>query len=237
MLGAVFAILILLSILSAAATGNLAALSDAALDGAARAVTLTLSLGGMMCLFGGVMRLLSAAGLLTRLTRLLRPLLAYVFPQAAKTGEGLDEISANLAANLLGVGNAATPFAIAAMEKLQKHNPAPDTATDDMVTLAVLNSSSVNLLPTTLIALRRAGGSLHAAAVLLPVWLVSAVCAVAAVLLSRLLCRVFPINHTTKRKDGQVKNAGISIKPCPAAPARRGGDSAPAPREKDPHSV
>ena len=197
MLGAVFAILIVLSVVSAACTGNLSALSDAALDGAAKAVTLTLSLGGMMCLFGGIMRLLSAAGVLARLSRLLRPLLCHLFPQAAKTGEGLEEISANLAANLLGVGNAATPFAIAAMEKLQKHNPVPDAATDDMVTLAVLNSSSVNLLPTTLIALRRAGGSAHAAAVLFPVWLVSGVCAVAAVLSARLLRHAYSI----KRKD------------------------------------
>ena len=88
-------------------------------------------------------------------------------------------------------------LAIAAMEKLQKHNPAPDSATDDMVTLAVLNSSSVNLLPTTLIALRRAGGSAHAAAVLFPIWLVSAVSAVAAVLAARLLRHAYPI----KRKD------------------------------------
>ncbi len=193
MLGAVFSVMILISVISAVFTGNLAALSDAALDGAAKAVTLTLSLGGMMCLFGGMMRLLSAAGVLSRLSGLLRPLLCRVFPGAAKTGEGLEEISANLAANLLGVGNAATPFALSAMEKLQKHNPVPDTATDDMVTLAVLNSSSVNLLPTTLIALRRAGGSAHAAAVLFPVWFVSAICAVMAVLSARLLRRAYPI--------------------------------------------
>lgn len=196
MLGSVLAILIVLSTVAAAAGGSLPALTDAALDGAARAVTLSISLCGMLCLFGGVMRLFSAAGLLSRLSRLLRPLLSRLFPTAAK-GEGMDEISANLTANLLGMGNAATPFALAAMEKMQKANPHPDTATDDMVTLAVLNTASFSLLPTTLISLRRMGGSASAASILLPVWLVSLLSAVVAVVLARLLRHLF---SSDKRK-------------------------------------
>lgn len=191
MLGIVLAILILLSTVAAAANGNLPALSDAALDGAARAVSLTISLTGMMCLFGGIMRLFRAAGLLRWLSRLLQPLLSRLFPEAAAQREGLEEISANLTANLLGMGNAATPFALSAMEKLQKNNPKPDTATNDMVTLAVLNTASFSLLPTTLISLRRLSNSMHATAILLPVWLVSFLSAIAAVCFSRLLRHLF----------------------------------------------
>lgn len=191
MLGTVFAILILLSVISAGIGGHMQALSGAALDGAARAVSLTVSLAGMMGLFSGVLRLLSATGLLTRFSRLLRPLLRLLFPQAAKSGQGVEEISANLAANLLGMGNAATPLALAAMEKLQADNESPERATDDMVTLAVMNTAPLCLLPTTLLSLRRLGGAANAAAVLLPVWLVSLLCSLLAVLLSRLLRHLF----------------------------------------------
>lgn len=109
----------------------------------------------------------------------------------------MEEIAACLSANLLGMGNAATPFALAAMEKMQKSNPDPDTATDDMVTLTVLNTAAFSLLPTTLISLRQLGGSAHAASVLLPVWLVSLLSSIAAVLLSRLLRRLFPYHKQT----------------------------------------
>jgi spore maturation protein A len=195
-LGIVHAVMMLVSTVFGAFSGHLPALSGAALDGASRAVTLSISLCGMLCLFGGVMRLFMAAGLLSRFSRLLRPLLSRLFPTAAR-GEGMEEIAACLSANLLGMGNAATPFALAAMEKMQKSNPDPDTATDDMVTLTVLNTAAFSLLPTTLISLRQLGGSAHAASVLLPVWLVSLLSSIAAVLLSRLLRRLFPYHKQT----------------------------------------
>lgn len=200
MLGTVFACLVLASVISAAAGGCLPALSDAVLDGAARAVTLTVSLCGMMSLWCGVMSLFRAAGLLERLARLLCPLLAHVFPDAQRTGQGIEEIAANIAANLLGIGNAATPFAIAAMEKMQSTNPDPSVASDDMVTLAVLNTASFSLLPSTLLALRRTSGSTHAAAVLLPVWAVSLAGALLSLFLARVLRHLFP--RKTKIKDG-----------------------------------
>ena len=196
MLGIVFAVMMLVSTVFAALNGQLPALSDAALDGASRAVTLSISLCGMLCLFGGVMRLFMAAGLLSRFGRLLRPVLAHVFPTAAK-GAGIEEIAACLSANLLGMGNAATPFALAALEKMQQDNPNPVSASDDMVTLTVLNTAAFSLLPTTLISLRQLGGSTHAAAILLPVWLVSLLSSVTAVLLSRLLRHLFPYHKKT----------------------------------------
>lgn len=191
MLGTVLAVLLLVSCVAAAVNGQLTSLSAAALEGAARAVTLSVSLCGSMCLFSGVMRLFSAAGLLSRLSRFLSPLLTRVFPSAVQGG-GIEEIGANLAANLLGMGNAATPFALAAMDKLQQNNPHPQVATDDMVTLVVMNTASFCLLPTTLISLRRLGHSTRAAVILLPVWIVSFLSAMTAVLLSRVLRRFFP---------------------------------------------
>ena len=99
----------------------------------------------------------------------------------------MEEICANLAANLLGVGNAATPMALRALEKMQKNNPQKDVATGDMITLTVLNTCSVTLIPSTLLALRRAAGASRPFEVVLPIWICSALCATLALLLCRTL--------------------------------------------------
>lgn len=184
MLGKIFGIICLLSLLCAVIGGNVEPLCRAALDGADRAVRITVSLGGMMCLWCGVMRVLSKAGAVRFLSRLLAPFLRFFFPNASKTGEGLEEISANVSANLLGLGNAATPFALRAMEKLQKQNPHPTRATAEQITLAVLNTAPLTLIPANLLALRRAAGSQSPYAVLLPVWAVSLLCTAMALLLT-----------------------------------------------------
>lgn len=174
-----------LSFFFALITGNMATLSEAALLGAGKAVTVTLSLLGMMCLWGGLMRVAEEAGLLRWLTRLLSPLLRRVFPDAAKRGKGLEEISAALAANILGIGNAATPLSLSAMKAL---NDGSDRATDDMVTFTVLSTAFPSLFPTTVMTLRSAAGSLSPMDILPAVWICSSVLAIVAVLLARALC-------------------------------------------------
>ena len=185
MLGKVFGIITTLSFLIALITGNTAALGNAILDGAADAVTLTLSLAGIMCLWCGVMEVLREAGLITKLARLMRPFLRIFFPDSCGEGQGAEEIAANISANMLGIGNAATPLALSALEKMQKNNPDPSRPTNDMVTLAVMNTASVNLLPTTILARRRASGSQDPFSVILPIWLVSSVCWLLALVLAR----------------------------------------------------
>ena len=187
MLGKIFGSFCLVATLFALITGHTEALGDAVLDGAARALELTLSLCGMTCLWCGVMRVLSEAGAIRRLARLLHPILKRLFPTAARTGNGMEEISANLGANLLGIGNAATPLALAAMEKMQTDNPTPTRASADQITLAVLNTASPSLLPTTLLALRRAAGSVRPMAILVPVWITSLSCVTLALLLCSLM--------------------------------------------------
>ncbi|MBR3893921.1 MAG: spore maturation protein A [Clostridia bacterium] len=184
MLGKIFGVLSVAGLLFGMFTGNTEALGDAVLDGASRAVEVTLSLCGMMCLWCGMMRVLQEAGVIRGLSRLLSPFLRLFFPQAHRTGEGIEEISANVSANLLGIGNAATPFALAAMEKMQKSNPHPDRATSDQITLAVLNTASVTLIPANLLALRRAAGSERPYAVLVPVWICSVLSAAMALFLT-----------------------------------------------------
>lgn len=191
MLGRVFGTMCLISIFYGSLSGTLSELGGAVFDGAESAITLTLSLCGIMCLWSGIMRLLRDAGAIGLLSRLISPLLRLFFPEAAKSGEGREEISACIGANLLGIGNAATPLGLAAMKKLHAHSVKSggraDTASRDMITLAVLNTASANLLPTTILALRRSAGASEPFAVTLPIWICSLSCATLALF----LCRAF----------------------------------------------
>ncbi len=185
MLGKIFGVICTISFVFALFCGNMAELADAVIDGAAEAVQITLSLLGMMALWCGVMRVAERAGAVRALSKLISPFLRMFFPTAYRTGRGIGEISASISANLLGIGNAATPLALSAMKKMQEDNPERSVASDDMITLAVLNSSSLSLLPTTLIALRRASGSAAPYEIIVPVWICSFVCSLLALVLTR----------------------------------------------------
>ena len=196
MLGRVFGCICIISFFYASALGSGEELLIAVLDGASGAVTLTLSLCGMMCLWCGIMRVFEGAGLIEKLSRLLSPLLKRCFPSAYKSGVGIGEISANISANLIGIGNAATPLALAAMSKLQSINPDKSTASADMITLTVLNTASFNLIPSTILALRRSAGSAEPHAVILPIWIVSLSCCALALILTGALRKATEIRHT-----------------------------------------
>jgi spore maturation protein A len=187
MLGRVFGVMVLIALSFGLCGGRGAEMATAVLEGASSAVQLCLALCGMMGLWCGVMRVLEQAGAVRVLSRVLRRPLSFFFPEAAASGEGLEEICANLAANLLGVGNAATPMALAALAKLQRHNPTPEVATDDMIALTVLNTCSLSLIPSTLLALLHTAGATAPFAALLPIWLCSATCATLALVCCRLL--------------------------------------------------
>lgn len=182
-------ILMAISFLSAALGGRMEAVSEAALAGCGKAVTLTLSLLGLMCLWGGIMGVAKESGLLDRLAKLLSPLLRLVFPDAYRSGKGIREIAAAIVANVLGVGNAATPLAVSAMEALAEGHEG-ETASDDMVTFTVLGTAFPAFVPTTVIALRAAAGSRTPFDVLPAVWICSVSLSVFAVLLARGLRRV-----------------------------------------------
>ena len=186
MLGKIFGILTVTSLLFGIATGNAEALGNAILDGASDAVSLTLSLAGAMCLWCGVMRVLQEAGAITRLARLMRPFLRLFFPNSAKEGEGAEEIASNIAANLLGMGNAATPLGINAMRTLSRYSD-KKTASNSMCMLAVINSASIQLIPSTLIAIRAATGSRAPAEIMVPIWIVSVATFAFGVLLCKLI--------------------------------------------------
>ena len=185
MLGKTFGIIVMISFVSSIITGNLAELGNAIIDGTSEAVKLTLSLMGMMCLWGGVMRVLEEAGIIRKLAVLIRPFLKLFFPASYRSGEGAEEISASIAANMLGLGNAATPLALAAIEKMQTKNQTPDEPTNDMVTFAVMNTAPLCLIPTTLITILRSYGSRYPFDIVVPIWISSAACFLFSLALTR----------------------------------------------------
>lgn len=190
MLSKVFGVLCVLSFICAAATGRIAELGAAVATGASSAVTVSLGLLGTMALWNGIIRVLDAAGATRALGALAAPLLRLVFPDAYRKQNGISEITAAVTANMLGLGNAATPLSIAAVKALAKNGgeefAASGRATDEMVTFAVLSTASLDIIPTTLLALRTAAGSAAPDEILVPVWICSGICAVAAVLFARL---------------------------------------------------
>lgn len=191
MLGKTFSLISVISLLCAVVGGRVPELAASVLTGASGAVSLTLALVGMMSLWNGVMELLREAGAIDKLARLISPLLKILFPTAYRTGRGVREACANISANLLGIGNAATPLAISALEKMQLDNPEQTAASDDQVTLAVMNSACVNIMPVTLIAIRTAAGCTDPYAVLVPVWICSTVGCVMSVVYTKLLSNFY----------------------------------------------
>lgn len=183
----VLAVLLIFSFVTAAFTGRMEELSSAALSGCGEAVTLAISLTGMLCLWSGLMEIARRCRLTEKLAVLFRPVTRFLFPTVRQGSAAMSAICMNLSANLLGLGNAATPLGLAAMRELQKENPDPATASTPMVTFVVLNTASLQLVPTTCAVLRQQAGSATPMEILPAVWLTGAVALAAALLAERLL--------------------------------------------------
>ena len=192
-------------------------LSKAMIQSATGAVELAIGLVGVMALFLGLMKVAEAGGLLTILARLIRPLMVKLFPDVPADHPAMGAMILNLAANMLGLGNAATPFGIRAMQELDTLNPQRGTATNAMALFLAINTSSVTLLPTGVIALRAAAGSSDPAAIL-PTTLFATICSTTvAVVAAKLYQRVSPVTvddgtilQESPSKDGEkmsLKNA------------------------------
>ena len=178
-----------LSILCGLATGRGDLVAAAAVEGAQAAVELCVSIAGMLCLWTGVMEIMRRSGLAEGLSRLLRPVLSALFPQVSKDRGVMDSISANVSANLLGLGNAATPLGIEAVRRMERKSPG--TASDAMCMLVVCNTASIQLIPTTVASVRAAAGSSAPFDILPAVWLASALSVGVGITACKLFARVW----------------------------------------------
>ena len=180
--------MVLVSILFGALTGNLSPLGAAALEGAQSAVELCFTMCGVMCLWTGVMEVMDQCALTDKISALFRPLLRRLLPRASRDGETLAAVSANLSANLLGLGNAATPLGIRAARRMSRG--CAGIASDELCLLVVLNTASIQLLPTTVAGVRASLGAQDAFDILPCVWLASLLSVLAGLFAAKLLARV-----------------------------------------------
>ena len=184
----VWTAMVTLSLVFGIAMGNLDAVAAAAMEGAASAVTLCISMAGIMCLWSGVMEVMKQSGLSELLAAAFRPLLGRLLPQASKDSETMAAVSANVSAHLLGLGNAATPLGIRAACRMARG--CNGVASDELCLLVVLNTASIQLLPATVAGVRAAAGCAAPLDILPAVWMTSILSVTAGLLASSLLARL-----------------------------------------------
>ena len=165
-------------------------MASAAMEGAAAAVQLCLTMAGALCLWMGVMEIMKRSGLSRKLSQLLRPLLGRIYRDFARDEAVMDNIAANVSANVLGLGNAATPLGIQAARLMSRRSPG--VASDALCMLIVCNTASIQLIPTTVASVRAAAGSALPFDILPAVWLASAVSVTVGILVCKLMARLWP---------------------------------------------
>ena len=177
--------MVILSLAFGLFTGNLDAVANAAREGAGSAIELSVSMAGVLCLWTGVMEVMNACGLSAKLARAFRPLLRRLLPEASRDGETLAAVSANMSANLLGLGNAATPLGIRAARRMARG--CDGEASNELCLLVVLNTASIQLIPATIATVRAAKGCKTPFDILPAVWLASVLSVIAGLLMAKLL--------------------------------------------------
>ncbi len=197
MLNYLWAGMILVGVIYGACTGNMSAVTDAALDSAGEAISLCITMAGVMALWMGLMEIGNQSGLIRRLTRLIGPFLNFIFPKVPKEHPAREYIATNVVANVLGLGWACTPAGLKAMEalaELEKERGNPQyleeggarSASNEMCTFLILNISSLQLIPVNMIAYRSQYGSADPALIVAPSIVATAVSTLAAVIFCRL---------------------------------------------------
>lgn len=181
--------MVLLSLVCGVWLGNGEKVAAAAMEGAAAGVELCLSMAGTLCLWMGVMEVMRRSGLCGKLTGILKPLLRRLFPEYARDGGVMESVSANVSANLLGLGSAATPLGMEAARRMSRR--CPGRASDGLCMLVVCNTASIQLFPTTVAAVRSAAGCRTPFDILPAVWLASALSVTAGVTAAKLFARLW----------------------------------------------
>lgn len=198
MMNYIWAGMMALSLIFAIVTGRTAELSQAVLTGAGDAIELLLGILGMLCFWSGMMEIAKRSGLTDILAKMFSPLLTLVFRDVPYNSPAMKYMSLNISANLLGLGNAATPFGIEAMKELKKLDPKSDRASDSMLLFVVMNTASIQLFPTTVAAYRATYGSSNPFDILPSVWITSVAALTVGIIIAKIFCGV-------NRADGRLR--------------------------------
>lgn len=189
MLNIVWPFFIIISFSFAILSGNFENLNSSIFEGANDAVTLSINLLGSLCLWSGIMQIASDSSLVKKLSKLLSPILNFLFPSLITNNKIKKEISMNIIANILGLGNASTPLGLKAMESMQKENPKKDTLSNTMMMFIVINTASIQLIPTTVIAIRNSLNSQNPTSIIFPTWIATILAAISGIFVTKLLIK------------------------------------------------
>ena len=176
MLNIIWPFFIIVSYIYAIICGNVENVNSAVFEYTKTAVNLLLTLMGTMCLWNGIMEIALNTKLINRLTKIMKPMVSFLFPENKDNKKINEEISMNIIANMLGLGNAATPLGLKAMQSMQEKNENKEKLTNDMATLIIINTASIQIIPTTVISIRMSLGSLEPTKIIFAVWF-STICA------------------------------------------------------------
>ena len=165
--------MVIISFVCALYTGRMENLSKSILDGADSSIRLVISMAGVMCLWTGIMKIADRSGMTEKISKAMSPLLSKIMPEYSPNSPAMKAVSANITANILGLGNAATPFGIAAMREMQKTNKLGSLPNNSMIMFVVINTASLQIIPTTVAALRQAAGSVAPYSILFNIWFTS----------------------------------------------------------------
>ncbi len=190
MLNILWPLFIIISYAYSLFSGNLEKINNGIFESASSAVELTITFFGTITLWCGIMQIAKDSGLAKRLAKALKPLIKFLFPNIKETDKAHEEISLNIIANILGLGNASTPLGLKAMESLQEKNPRKNTLSDSMAMLVLINTASLQLIPTTVIAIRTSLNSKNPTSIILPVWIATFSAAFAAIVIAKILIKL-----------------------------------------------
>lgn len=190
MINFIWAGMILVGIVVAVFTGNIEAVTESAMNSAQTAVDISLGLVGIMTLWLGIMKIAEDSGFVEALARGLKPIMIRLFPDVPAEHPAMGAIIMNIAANMLGLGNAATPFGIKAMQELQTLNNTNDTATNAMVTFLAINTSAVTLIPVNTIAILNSAGATNATSIIGPTLVATTISTIVAVFIAKMFSKM-----------------------------------------------
>lgn len=203
MMNYIWGAMVIFSFVAALFSGNMQTLSDSVVSGGQDAINLVIKLTGMMCLWGGIMKIAEKAEITKIICKFLSPLFSLLYKNVDRKSETARAMSMNITANLLGLGNAATPLGLEAMRRMQEANPDKDVATDDMVVFVVMNSAAMRLIPTTVATLRKQFGSQSPMEIMPATWLSTLLSLTAGIVTAKVISKIF------SRKEKGVFNFKI----------------------------
>ena len=190
MLNIIWPLFIVISFIYAFFSGNIEQVSNSIFESLTDVVNLSLTFLGTMCLWNGIMEIAKKTTLIKKLTSLLKPLIKFLFPELTKNEKAKEEISMNIIANVLGLGNAATPLGLKAMKTMQKENKDKTTLSNSMAMFILINTASIQLIPTNVIAIRNSLNSTAPTQIIFPVWIATIVAAISSIMAAKVFIKM-----------------------------------------------